>query len=509
MKDRKHLGQKAGLLGVVLLFSSLFALLLMRSLADPFVAIQGVLGLAGIGFYLATNLRDMGEQFTGRGSFYSTISAIFAVLLVALLVGVNYIAVKKPKQWDLTKDKVYTLSDQTQGTLKGLKEEVKLRAFYGPLDPEFNELDNRIRQYKQFTDKVVVEFLDPSKHRKEVQEANITLGGPRILVKAGAKEARAKDPSEESLTNAIAEVTRGGSKKIYFTKGHAEHQPGDATERGLKLFVDNLKGEGFQTDELLLATVKEIPKDAQVVVVAGPTAAFLEGEAKLLKEWVEKGGKLLAMVDPAIQNGLEKTFAEWGIAIGNDEVIDPESQQPEYAIAQQYAEHAITKPRTSPFALPVILPLARSVSKMGTVPSGWTVTELAKSGRSAWGETEMRRDAPLKFDAGKDTPGPVSLAVVATKGSGETESRVVVMGNSNFAANGFYRLLGNRDFALNAVGWTAKEEAKIAIRPNKRSGNLLFLSLEQKHSMVGFALDVLPFALLATGLLVWQARKNR
>src|SRR6266850_3264694 len=203
----KHYGQAAGLLGVVALFSALWALFLTRSLAGAYVIVPLVLAISGIAFYLATNLREMGDQFTGRGSFYNTISAVFAVLLAGVLVAVNYVAVKKPKQWDLTKDKVYTLSDQTQSTLKGLKEDVKIRAFFSPLDPEYAELDNRVRQYKQYSDKLQLEFLDPAKHRKEVVESNITLGGPRILIKVGNKEARAKDPSEEGLTNAIAEVT--------------------------------------------------------------------------------------------------------------------------------------------------------------------------------------------------------------------------------------------------------------------------------------------------------------
>ena len=505
----KHRGQAAGLLGVVAFFSAVWAAFLTRSVSDPYVLVPFVLAVAGIGLYVATNLGELGEQLTGRGSFYGVLSAVFAVLVVGALIGVNYIAARRPKQWDLTKDKVYTLSEQTQGTLKSLKDEVKIRAFFSALEPEAQELEARVRQYKGFTDKLVLELLDPNKHLDEVKKANVTSGTPRILVKHGAKEARAKDASEESLTNAIAEVTRGGAKKIYFTKGHGEHGPTEGGERGLKLFVDNLKGEGFQTDEANLMTAKAIPADAQAIVVAGPAAAFLEPEAKLLQEWVEKGGKLVALVDPSVQSGLEKTFASWGIAIGDDTVIDPESQQPEVAIAQQYADHPITKARTSATALPVVLPLARSVSKAKAPPAGWNVVELAKTGPTAWGETELRRDAPVKYDAGKDTPGPVSLAIAATKGSGDTESRVVVIGNSGFAANATYRFLGNRDFALNALGWAAKDEAKISIRPTRRQGNLLFLSAEQKKGMFLFALNVLPFALLAAGLLVWQTRKSR
>src|SRR2546430_14528305 len=115
----KRRGQAAGLLGVVALISAAFALILTRSVTDPYVLVQAVIGLLGVAFYLATNLGEMGQQFTGRGAFYNVVSAVLGAVLVAALAGVNYIAVKKPKQWDFTKDKVYSLSEKTESLLKG------------------------------------------------------------------------------------------------------------------------------------------------------------------------------------------------------------------------------------------------------------------------------------------------------------------------------------------------------------------------------------------------------
>jgi ABC-type uncharacterized transport system involved in gliding motility auxiliary subunit len=478
-------------------------LFVIGSVANAGVIARLALGFAGIAFWLVTNRRD---KPLGRGAFYGAVSAVSALVLIAALAGINYIAVKKPKSWDLTKDRIFTLSDQTIGVLQGLKEPVKVQAFYAGVEPEYAELDSRLRQYKAQTDKLAVEFVDPFKHPGKVKEMNISQSGPRIIVTSGKKEARAKEPTEEALTNALLEVTRGSAKKIYFTKGHGEHAVADNTERGLKQFVENLKGEGYQTDEILLAEHKEMPTDAQALVIAGPVAKFTDGEVKLVKDWVEKSGKLLAMVDPGTDTGLEGAFESWGIHVGKDEVIDPEAQNPEVAIAQTYADHPITQPRSSAFALATIFPIARSVSKTQNAPAGWTVTELAKTGPRAWGETGSISSGEVRFDAGKDLKGPVSLATTASKGA---ESRVVVVGNSLFASNGYYRLSGNKDFALNSVSWSAKEESRISIRPKQRQANHLFLSAEQKRTMTLFAFDILPFGLLFAGLVVWQTRKSR
>ncbi len=499
----KQWGRTGGLFGMVVLFSALFNWLFVTgSIASAAVIVRLVLGAGGIAFWLVTN---RGEHPLGRGAFFGTISAVSAAVLVAALVGVNYIAVKKPKSWDLTKDKIFTLSEQTTGVLKGLKVEVKVQAFYAASEPEFGELDQRLRQYKAESDKLVVEFVDPFKHPGQVKEANISQTGPRIIVKSGVKEARAKDASEESLTNALIEVTRGSSKKLYFTKGHGEHAPADASERGFKSFVEALKSEGFQTDEIVLPEHKEMPADAQALVVAGPVASLTDGEVKLVKEWVDKGGKLIAMINPGTTSGLESAFESWGIKLGKDEVIDPEAQNPEVAIAQQYTEHPITQPRNSAFQLATIFPVARSVSKLATPPAGWSDVELARTGARAWGETGSLASGKVEFNEGQDLKGPVPLALAASKG----ESRVVVVGNSLFAANGYFRLSGNKDFALNCVSWTAKEESRISIRPKQRQSNHLFLSADQKHRMTLFAFDLLPFGLLFAGLVVWQTRKSR
>jgi ABC-type uncharacterized transport system involved in gliding motility auxiliary subunit len=499
----KAWGRIGGLFGMVVLFSAVFNWLFVTGTpASAGVIVRLVLAAAGIAFWLVTN---RGENPLGRGAFFGTVSAVSGLVLVLALAGVNYIAVKKPKSWDLTKDKLYTLSDQTVGVLKGLKDPVTVTAFYAGSEPEFGELDQRLRQYKAQTDKLTVEFVDPFKHPARVKEANISQTGPRVIVKSGVKEARAKEIGEEGLTNALIDVTRGSAKKVYFSKGHGEHAIADATERGLKSFVDSLKSEGYQIDEIILAEHKEMPADAQALVVAGPVGAFSEGEAKLVREWVDKGGKIIAMVDPGVTSGLEGAFESWGIKVGNDEVIDPEAQNPEIAIAQQYAEHPITQPRNSPFQLATIFPVARSVSKLPVSPAGWTNVQLAMTGPRAWGETSSLASGKVAYDEGKDLKGPVPLATSASKG----ESRVVVIGNSLFAANGYLALSGNKDFALNSVSWTAKEESRISIRPKQRQGNHLFLSADQKHRMTLFAFDLLPFGLLFAGLVVWQTRKSR
>ncbi|MFL5454416.1 MAG: hypothetical protein ACJ78V_21055, partial [Myxococcales bacterium] len=118
----KQKGQAAGLFGAVAVSSAVFTWLFIAGrFTDPYVWVQLALGVAGLAFYVATNLDTLGRSVAGRGTFYGIVSGVSAVVLIAALAGLNYIAVKKSKTWDLTKDKIYTLSDQTTSMLKGLK----------------------------------------------------------------------------------------------------------------------------------------------------------------------------------------------------------------------------------------------------------------------------------------------------------------------------------------------------------------------------------------------------
>src|SRR2546430_13921676 len=116
----RHWDRTAALVGVAGRCGALFNWLsVAASVADAGVIARLGAGVLCVAFWLVTN---RGDKPLGRGAFYGAVSAVSALVLVAALAGINYIAVKKPKSWDLTKDRIFTLSDQTPGVLQTLKE---------------------------------------------------------------------------------------------------------------------------------------------------------------------------------------------------------------------------------------------------------------------------------------------------------------------------------------------------------------------------------------------------
>src|SRR3954465_13756290 len=119
------------------------------------------------------------------------------------------------------------------------------------------------------------------------------------------------------------------------------------------------------------------------------------------------------MIDPYSDGGMKPVLASWGIRLDNDMVVDPESQSPQMAIAQQYVNHPITTPREGSGSTMSVYPLSRSVGKVAEVPAAWTVDEIAKTGQKAWGETDLAalKTGKYQYDTGTDVAGPVPLAV--------------------------------------------------------------------------------------------------
>src|SRR4051812_49629615 len=102
----KQKGQAGGLFGAVAVSSAVFTWLFIAGrFTDPYVWVQLALGVAGLAFYVATNLDTLGRSVAGRGTFYGIVSGVSAVVLIAAPPGLKYNPGEKTKTWGLTKDK--------------------------------------------------------------------------------------------------------------------------------------------------------------------------------------------------------------------------------------------------------------------------------------------------------------------------------------------------------------------------------------------------------------------
>jgi ABC-type uncharacterized transport system involved in gliding motility auxiliary subunit len=512
---RNIVARVVGALGLVLLLSSVVTLFFGNT---QFLVGKLVLGAAGVaaGFALGES-GGVKRFFTGRALHFGGLTALSALLLSVVLGVANYAAHKRPKTWDLTKDRLFTLQDDTVKTLKALKGEVKAIAVYRMDEEGYAAAEGLLRRYAALSPRFTYELVDPYKSPEKARTYGIVSGGPRILLVAGEAKAPASAPDEQGVTNALVKVTRRGSRKVYFTQGHGEPDPRSADPRGYAQIVKGLEGEGYEVAPLSLLEQAAVPDDASVVLAAGARKPFLDAERKALADFTAKGGHLGVFLEPEWEAGLDALLASFGVQADDDVVVDPSPAaqilgSPVTPIALPSQSHPISRDLAD---TALVVPTARSLVALHGEGAP-APTPLALTGGEAWGETDVKgvfeRGVAQRGDGEKVGPLPLAMAVekpVTAEGRRADRARVVVAGDADFFSNKYLHLGGNRDFAMNAIGWLAEQEDRITIRPKSREASLVLLTEAQVTALKFLSVDVLPVALLGIGLAVWTVRRSR
>jgi ABC-type uncharacterized transport system involved in gliding motility auxiliary subunit len=452
------------------------------------------------------------ERGAARGK-YGT-SAIASALLAVALLGIGaYYASLHEQKWDFTEAKLHSLSDQAQQVLAGLKEPLAITALYTPLDqPRAAEFLKKFQETAP--DKVVVEIFDPQNKPGRLRELGIPsdqLGSGLVHLKLGKESAQVTELTEEALVNAIVKLTRRELKKAYYSIGHHERAiEGDAGKEapGFSAAVEALQNEGYRVEPLLLASKADVPDDAQVLIVAGPTQRFLETEHASLARYVARGGSLLALMDPRAQTDLASTLEKLGVKVGDDVVVDIETLagSPYAPFAAQYGDHPITRGfRDALFV---------AVSSVKPLTEGAGLAPLVTTGERSWAETDFESLASetAKPDEGKDVISFVPIAVVGdaavTPAQGKQPGRLVVFGDSDFATNQWFDQFRNRDLFLNSVNWLLGEPEAITIRPRKAGASQLAVTETTLRNIRTAALFVVPEAFAVLGVIAWWRRRR-
>lgn len=482
-----------------------------------------------------TNLDAIRERLSsGEGrriGRYGT-SAVLQTLVLLFIVGaLAFFANRYHQRWDVSEAGVHSLSPQTLQVLEGLEQDVEVVAFYPKVQqPRIRDLLDR---YTYVSPRFRVEYADPNQRPDLIEKYQVAperIGEGLVRVAIGDESVEVTEADEPKLTNALVKLTRQGSKRVYFVTGHAERPiegKGADGKEGFGRAAEALRNENYQVATLNLETVADVPDDADVLILAGPTRPLRPGDADKLDRYLARGGAVLAMVDPRAQTDLVDVLAGWGVEVGEDAIVDRLQSlfgQAMSPMAAQYADHEITRDMREV----TLFPMARSVRPRRAEPAepgappppAAQLVELVRTSENAWAERDLDQlfangTAELGPD---DLPGPVSLAVAgrprtaAPPPEGEIESsldpRLVVFGDSDFASNAALDAYRNRDLFLNSVNWLLGDVEAISIRPNKSRASRLTLSTEQLSTIRYVALFVLPQTIALVGVLAWWSRRR-
>ncbi len=284
-----------------------------------------------------------------KNNLYIKTSLLIIGLIIINILGKNY-----SKRFDLTKDKRYTLSEETIRIIKNIDEPISLKIYLqGDFPAEFKriqlETNQLLEELSSLNNHVAFRFVDPKNNSDELIQKG--LQPSRLTVQEDGKNSETiifpwavinyKDKTENvsllsssfaptqeiqlqnsienleyEFANALLKISSEKIKKIAILKGN-----GELDDINLYSFLKEL-GEHYKLAEFTLDSVEKNPQktlnnllEYDLSIIAKPSVRFSEKEKLVLDQFIINGGKSMwlidnvyAELDSLMQNGNSMTF---------------------------------------------------------------------------------------------------------------------------------------------------------------------------------------------------------
>jgi hypothetical protein len=272
---------------------------------------------------------------------------------------------------------------------------------------------------------------------------------------------------------------------------------------------------GFDMRGIVTAATDSIPSDCAVVAEIGPRSAFALGETDLLVTYLERGGRLLLLIDPLFQLDPEfesRLLGAVGISTDPAIVIDPLNHfrtDADKIAVPYYPPHPITKRlalTVFPQARPLHLHQPSAMVKTSVLAASSQDSYLRPP--SAAGGIAAAADGPTAptIDRGAQALA-VALEGVWPGAPPGKRFRLVVAGTSKFATNEYFPYVSNGELSVAMVRWLADDDATPNLAPQTYNLPEIVLTSRQMRDTF-IALEVLlPLSTIFCGMLVWWRRR--
>ncbi len=489
----------------------------------------------GVGLIAASILLDfrrVGEALASRRGAFGIGTGVSLSVVSAALLLVNLISTTVFHRFDFTGLAQFTLTSQTKEVLAGLvgeEHQVEVVSFYSNPNPNIEGSaeafavnsygHDLLLEYTNHTDAISVRREDPElrpdlsrQYLGQGPVAQLAFRLGVVVFRGSAGQMLVLGPqiqaeAENAFTSAILQVTGTRQRVVYFLAGHGEASIGGDYSSAREGLRDNL----FQVGELNLRQLDALPENASVFVIAGPQLDLDDDDIALLDSYLQRGGRLLLLLNPNPQPELRDLAASWWLAIDNGVVVDPDAHvTPNFDVP-------LVDVRRNQFGLEdFYFPGATMIRPREDKPDEARILPLAWTTPSAWQEKDaLGVDDPV-FDQEVDVSGPVALGasvempVSSDVAEGERRSpttRLAVIGDSDFAGNQHFGNSNNSDLFLTIVNWLGEGDELVSVDRKVVPVRRLVLSPEEARFLNLSAVGLLPLILLLVAAGVWWRRR--
>ena len=500
---------------------------------------------------------------------HGMMSTVLTIVFIAAVVLVNVIATvlfeRYPLTIDLTKEKKYSISTDSQEYIEKIDVDVLVTIF--STEEQFKALSDytvqaleMLKKYQKYNDRISYRFVEidsnpdivadygaeavsqfgiifetnPTDKVKRTRKVNLTdlvkfndelltnlnqygmtienlvssYGDLRVM-QAYASYIEASR-ADEAFMSALMAVTDPTPTTAVFLTGRQEVD-------NLAYLHSLLEANGYYVKDVDI-TKEEIPEETNLIILAAPTIDYLPEEIDKIDRYLENGGALgkqmlyCASVRQGETPNLDEFLAEYGIEIGGGVVCEQSGdyyyQLPYYTITNDISSNFTQDVGTSS---PVLLNAISRPIKLLFDERGFNGTEAyVKSTNNAYIYDLETRE---QLSKGQQIYTAVaSKAIFSTEDGSGTYSNIVVYGAVESLADAYlsYPQFNNREYVLSLLnGVTNKTRTGIVIEPKVIEGNVFDLTDKQRSVLQWTFILIIPAVVLIVGGVIWLRRKNR
>lgn len=447
----------------------------------------------------------IGTKAFRKGSY----STVIMVVIIAIVIAANVMFSKLPtaaRNIDVSSNNLYSIGDTTHSVLDGLKNDVEVIVIKDKESTD-KRISTLLAKYADYSDHIKVTYKDPVLYPSvlttyDTEENNIVIkcdatdkttkvAFSDIIVTSTSYYGSTYETSfdgEGQLTKAIDYVSNENNKLIYTISGHGESDLG-------KNISELISKSNFNVKSVNLLVDNGIPDDCDMLICNQPTKDLADDELKLLREYMENGGKMtVVLADTTTKTpNFDALMADYGISKVNGYIADTERYygQNVYQIFPNYSSGDITGKFGSEEYTLLFGSLGLKVEKT----DGVTVDEFlttSNKGAAVVGENDY-------------TEGKYTLAAAATK----DESRFTVFGSASIIDDKFtsyYTNLMDLQVFMNSITANFDDVSNISI--DSISLQTTYNTIANGSGIGAIFIGIIPVALLILGFLRWFGRRK-
>lgn len=505
-----------------------------------YVTLLAVSILPSIFGEIARRTMDRAERIESRRVIAAVVSGVAISLAATYGALFTYVSGKFDVFADFSYFRVAAPSDSTVRMLESMEEPMRVLVFFPPSNEVGMKVNRYLEDLRARTAKLEIEQRDTLRDPGLANEFKVREDGSVVLVrekmseilKVGIDEKRAAK-TLKTLDGEFQKVlikSMRDKRTAYLTVGHGEiNEESTKTDgRSAKAVRQLLEQQHYGIKNLGLAQGlgSEIPDDASIVFVLGPTQPFSEEEVDTLRRFAEGGGKLFLALDPDGKADMAPLAEMVGLTwepnlVVNDQVLLRATRtdaDKKILVAKRFSSH------------PAVSTLGKNVARganvvvFGGAPldkaegDAFRIDFAIKSVPGSYIDVENN----WAFDKDKEKKGTFNLAAAVSRkvdpsgddkkkpsmGAADDEMRAWVMGDAEaFSDMVILQLQQNQILFAEVVRWlggeesftgTASDEEDVAIVHTKAEDQVWFYT-----AIVG-----VPGLVAGGGMLFTRRRKK-